>query len=62
MRIPSVTDFDQDPLAIIETGDWVRVDGDSGTVEITKKADMGADAGAGAASRVGAASAATKTQ
>jgi predicted aconitase with swiveling domain len=42
MRIPSVTDLDQDPLDLIETGDWVRVDGDTGTVEITKKAVVGA--------------------
>ncbi len=35
---PSVTDFDQDPLQVIETGDWVRVDGDNGIVEVTKKA------------------------
>ena len=34
MRIPSVTDLDQDPLALIETGDWVKVDGDRGIVEI----------------------------
>jgi predicted aconitase with swiveling domain len=38
MRIPSVTDLDRDPLDLIETGDWVRVDGDTGIVEITKKA------------------------
>jgi predicted aconitase with swiveling domain len=37
MRIPSVTDLDGDPLALIETGDWVRVDGDRGVVEITKR-------------------------
>jgi predicted aconitase with swiveling domain len=37
MRCPSVTELDQDPLKVIETGDWVRVDGDSGTVEIHKK-------------------------
>jgi uncharacterized protein len=37
MRVPSVTDLDGDPLELIETGDWVRVDGDAGTVEITKK-------------------------
>jgi predicted aconitase with swiveling domain len=35
---PSVTDFDQDPLQVIETGDWVRVDGDNGIVEVTKRA------------------------
>ena len=33
---PALTDFDRDPLSVIETGDWVRVDADSGTVEITK--------------------------
>jgi hypothetical protein len=37
MRVPSVTDLDQDPLTVIETGDWVVVDGDSGVVEVTKK-------------------------
>ena len=34
---PSVTDFDQDPLQVIQNGDWVRVDGDKGIVEVTKK-------------------------
>jgi predicted aconitase with swiveling domain len=37
MRVPSVTDFDRDPLDVIETGDWVVVDGDAGTVEVTKR-------------------------
>jgi uncharacterized protein len=37
MRVPSVTDLDQDPLTVIETGDWVVVDGDAGVVEVTKK-------------------------
>jgi predicted aconitase with swiveling domain len=37
MRAPSVTGFDQDPLDIIETGDWVKVDGDRGIVEVIKK-------------------------
>jgi predicted aconitase with swiveling domain len=37
MRAPAVTDFDQDPLNVIETGDWVKVDGDRGVVEITKR-------------------------
>jgi hypothetical protein len=35
-RVPSVTELDQDPLDIIETGDWVRVDADEGIVEVTK--------------------------
>ena len=30
MRVPSVTDLDRDPLDLIETGDWVMVDGDRG--------------------------------
>lgn len=34
---PSVTELDQDPLMVIETGDWVKVDGDRGVVEVTKK-------------------------
>jgi predicted aconitase with swiveling domain len=53
MRIPSVTDLDRDPLDLIETGDWVRVDGDKGPVEITKKSVEGS-------AEVGAALAATK--
>ena len=36
MRVPSVTGLDQDPLDVIETGDWVIVDGDAGTVEVRK--------------------------
>ena len=41
MRIPSVTDFDQDPLQVIETGDWVTVDGDRGIVEVRRPARRG---------------------
>ena len=37
MRIPSVTDLDRNPLDVIETGDWVIVDGDAGTVEVRKR-------------------------
>ncbi len=37
MHSPALTDFDQNPLEMIETGDWVKVDADKGTVEITKK-------------------------
>ena len=33
---PAVTDLDCDPLELIETGDWVKVDGDRGIVEVTK--------------------------
>ena len=37
MRVPSVTDLDRNPLDVIETGDWVVVDGDAGVVEVRKK-------------------------
>ena len=33
-RVPSVTALEPDPLETIVTGDWVRIDADSGTVEI----------------------------
>jgi uncharacterized protein len=34
---PAMTDFDRDPLELIETGDWVKVDADRGIVEVTKR-------------------------
>jgi hypothetical protein len=37
MRIPAVTDLERDPTQVIETGDWVKVDGDRGVVEVMKK-------------------------
>ena len=42
-RIPAVTDLDQDPTKVIETGDWVKVDGSNGIVEITKKTSSAHD-------------------
>ena len=36
-NIPMVDQLDQNPLDVIETGDYIKVDGDQGTVEITKK-------------------------
>ena len=36
MKVPAVTDFDRDPLEFIETGDTVRVHGDTGVVEVIK--------------------------
>lgn len=37
-RVPAVTDLDGDPFETIASGDWVEVDGDSGTVTVTKRA------------------------
>lgn len=34
---PAMTGFDRDPLEVIETGDWVKVDADNGVVEVTKR-------------------------
>ena len=36
MKVPTVTDFDQDPTEVIETGDHVIVNGDEGIVEVIK--------------------------
>ena len=35
-NIPTVTDLDQDPIEVIETGDYVIVNGDEGIVEVVK--------------------------
>jgi predicted aconitase with swiveling domain len=39
VHAPALTDFDADPLDIIESGDWVKVDAERGIVEITKARD-----------------------
>lgn len=36
LRVPTMTDFDRDPLEVIETGDWVRIDADTGEVHVWK--------------------------
>lgn len=40
LRVPSLTDFDADPLDVVETGDWVRVDADAGTLSVWKAASL----------------------
>ena len=37
IHAPAVTALDQDPLEVIASGDWVKVDADKGIVEVTKK-------------------------
>ena len=37
VRAPAVTEFDADPCEVIRTGDWVRVDADSGVVEVFRR-------------------------
>lgn len=41
MRVPAMTDFDRNPLELIATGDWVRVDADRGLVEVRKSPQAG---------------------
>ena len=36
-HIPSMTDFETDPMEVVETGDMVLVNADEGYIEITKK-------------------------
>ena len=36
LRVPSMTDFDRDPVQAINTGDWVRIDADAGQVSVWK--------------------------
>ena len=38
-KIPIMYQLDQDPMGVIDSGDYVRVDGEKGIVEITKKMD-----------------------
>jgi predicted aconitase with swiveling domain len=35
-RVPALTELDDDPCAVIATGDYVRVDADSGFLEVYK--------------------------
>jgi predicted aconitase with swiveling domain len=37
LDIPTVDELDRNPLELIETGDWVKVDAEKGIVEVTKK-------------------------
>jgi predicted aconitase with swiveling domain len=41
-HVPCVTALDQDPTAVIRTGDLVRVNGDRGVIEILKRKDENA--------------------
>ena len=37
VNCPTVTDFDINPVEVIETGDWVTVDADAGIVTVVKQ-------------------------
>lgn len=36
LRVPSLTDLDRDPVDLVRSGDWVRVDADVGTLSVWK--------------------------
>jgi uncharacterized protein len=36
-NIPTVDGLDQNPLEVIQSGDWVKVDAEKGIVEVTKR-------------------------
>lgn len=36
-EIPMMTDLDKDPFKVIRNGDWVKLDADKGTIEVTRK-------------------------
>lgn len=36
LRVPSLTDLDRDPVDLVRSGDWVRVDADAGTLSVWK--------------------------
>jgi predicted aconitase with swiveling domain len=44
LRVPAVTALDQDPTLVLRTGDWLRVDGDRGVVELLAREAAGAAA------------------
>jgi len=37
MHIPTVTDLNQNPLDVITSGDWVKINADNGTIEVIKQ-------------------------
>jgi len=39
-HVPAMTDFETDPMEVIETGDMVLVNADEGYIEITKNGDV----------------------
>ncbi len=43
LGVPAVADFSEDLCALIRTGDFVTIDGDTGTVEIAREEKNGED-------------------
>ena len=41
LRVPTMTDFDRDPLDLIDTGDWSEIDADAGEVRVWKDRNAG---------------------
>lgn len=45
MKIPIVTDLEEDVFSLVDVGDWVKVDGDRGVVEVCKQEPEGTFSG-----------------
>jgi predicted aconitase with swiveling domain len=39
-RVPAITALDRDPVEVINTGDWIRLDADAGTVTVKPAGDQ----------------------
>lgn len=37
LQVPAVTDLEEDVFQIIQTGDWVKVDGDNGMIKVIRR-------------------------
>lgn len=37
LNVPVITDLEEDPFSVIKTGDWLRINGDDGTIEVILK-------------------------
>jgi uncharacterized protein len=40
MHTPAITELNENPIEIIDSGDWIKVDADKGIVEIIKRAQQ----------------------
>ncbi|MGO1885069.1 MAG: aconitase X swivel domain-containing protein [Citricoccus sp.] len=38
-RVPTISELDRDPVELIQTGDWVDVDADSGVITVTPRTE-----------------------
>lgn len=39
LGVPTIADLEKDPCEVIKTGDWIKINGETGEIEITKKGE-----------------------